>query len=230
MGNVRSRPFDDREWFPLHLHMQPHPYPGKLVVFEGIDGSGKTTLLSALAHYLKDASQNVTVTKTPTDDVRNMRAWRAWSDGSYEIPREDIHGYGLSIIALGDRFVHQKSLVEPALRQGHWVLCDRYALASVVYECGIVHEHLMQLLIQPDLAIVVNVDPTIALQRIRKRDYENEHPDDSEELVMTQKRYLQLAAVNNCLVLETATLSQEETFSQLKPAVESLLHTMKGNQ
>ena len=34
---------------------QPHEYPGKLFVVEGIDGSGKTTQLALLAKWLSAA-------------------------------------------------------------------------------------------------------------------------------------------------------------------------------
>src|SRR5712675_269019 len=42
---------------------QPHEYPGKLFVVEGIDGSGKTTQLALLAKWLSAAGHRVFVTE-----------------------------------------------------------------------------------------------------------------------------------------------------------------------
>src|SRR2546428_13804266 len=37
----------------------PHPYPGKLIVVEGIDGSGKSTQLSLLRKWLDAKGYNI---------------------------------------------------------------------------------------------------------------------------------------------------------------------------
>jgi len=223
MTQLKQRPQDGEPWVPLELKLQSHPYSGKLIVFEGVDGAGKTSLITALSEYLRDRGQPYLLTKTPTDDVRQMWAWRAWSDGSYNVPRAKIHGYGLSIIAFGDRLVHQGQVVEPALKAGKWVLCDRYILTSVAYESGPVHKELAQLLIRPDLGIVVDVIPEEALRRIRQREHEDEHPSDSTEIPLLRERYLRLARLNGHIVISTTSSTIDRSLDQLYPYLERML-------
>jgi len=38
---------------PILTFAQPHPFPGKLIIVEGIDGSGKSTQLLLLQKWLE---------------------------------------------------------------------------------------------------------------------------------------------------------------------------------
>ena len=42
---------------------QPHPYPGKLIIVEGIDGSGKSTQLQLLHRWLEGMDRRVFFTE-----------------------------------------------------------------------------------------------------------------------------------------------------------------------
>lgn len=48
--------------------MRKNPYPGKFILFEGIDGSGKTTQARMLADRLQKEKYRVLLTREPTDD------------------------------------------------------------------------------------------------------------------------------------------------------------------
>jgi dTMP kinase len=211
------------KWQPLKINWQSHTYPGKLIVFDGIDGSGKTSLIDYFSKFLDQKGISNIKTKTPTDDVRNMWSWRAWSDGSYGVDRKDIHGFGLSVIAFGDRLVHQKRVVEKHLNAGTWVLCDRYLLTSLAYESSPIHEELASLLIRPDLGIIVDVDPNEAFKRVRKRDNEDEHPADTVEKPQLRNRYITLADINDYIVANTTNTSVEKTFESIQSNIDQLI-------
>ncbi len=218
------------DWHPLRLEMQTHCCPGKFIVFEGIDGSGKTSLITALSEYLDNRGEPNVITKTPTDNIRGMWAWRACFDGSVDIG--DIHQYGVSIMAFGDRLVHQQQVVEPALRSRKWVLCDRYILSSVAYQSSIVHELLARLLIRPDLGILVDVDPEEALRRIRERDYEDENLLGANTKatikditnLRIRNRFRVLAPVNDFITVDTTGSTVEKSFEQIKERIDTILY------
>jgi dTMP kinase len=222
--SIRLRPDEGEVWKPLALKMQQNIFRGKLVTFDGIDGSGKTTLLNQISQYLTSIGQEYIITKTPSDDVRNMHLWRAWHDESLSIDRSLIHDYALTVIALGDRLLNQRITVETNLREGIWVLVDRYIFSSLAFESGIVHQTLGELLIQPDLSFLIDVEPSIAMKRVRAREYENEHPDDERVARLTRERLLQLMEINkNKAIINTDSSSIEETFLASKYYIDLLI-------
>ena len=44
-------------------YLSAHPYPGKLIIVEGIDGSGKSTQLSLMRKWLDSQGYNVFYTE-----------------------------------------------------------------------------------------------------------------------------------------------------------------------
>ena len=212
----------NKSWQPLKLDCQPHNAPGKLIVFDGVDGSGKTSIISELSQYLNKHKKSHILTKTPSDDVRNMRAWRAWSNNTFKMIEDEIYNYGLSMIALGDRLVHQVEIIEPALRSGDFILCDRYILTNIVYESSLVHKELSKMLFRPDLGIITDVEPQEALKRIRQRE-NDEHPKDAIDIPKLVERYRTLAQLNNYLVVNTTNRQVEDSLTQIVPKIEIML-------
>src|SRR3989304_1187891 len=79
--------------------------PGMFIVFEGIDGAGPTTQTKLLADWFA---------------VKGSPAHLTWEPSQGRIGkmiREYLGGAG-----------------EPRLQEGGWVLADRYALSSLVYQ------------------------------------------------------------------------------------------------
>ena len=102
---------------------------GLFITFEGADGCGKTTQLMLLAKYLKAQGREVVVTREPG------------ARGLGEKIREILLNYdgGVSSRAeafmfLADRAQHIDVIVNPAIKSGKIVLCDRHTDSSVAYQ------------------------------------------------------------------------------------------------
>jgi len=97
---------------------------GLFVVFEGIDGSGKTTQAQMFASYLDSRSASRTfLTAEPTDELvgRLIRKILLLS-------RETI-----ACLFFADRSLHLTE-IEPILKCGRNVVCDRYAYSTLAYQ------------------------------------------------------------------------------------------------
>lgn len=105
---------------------------GKLISLEGGEGAGKSTLLSGLREFLECHGIALVQTREPggTGVGEAVRA----------IVLDPAHR-GLAaetelLLMFAARAQLVREVIEPALRAGHWVLCDRYVDASYAYQGG----------------------------------------------------------------------------------------------
>src|SRR3954469_21358687 len=103
---------------------------GKFISFEGGEGSGKSTQNKLLADRLATARLRAIVTREP-----------GGSPGAEIIRHLVLSGMGkllgpeaetLLFAAARDDHVH--TVIAPALEQGIWVLCDRFADSTRAYQ------------------------------------------------------------------------------------------------
>ena len=102
---------------------------GLFITFEGADGCGKTTQLMLLAKYLKAQGREIVVTREPG------------ARGLGEKIREILLNYDGEVSSraeafmfLADRAQHIDVIVNPAIKSGKIVLCDRHTDSSVAYQ------------------------------------------------------------------------------------------------
>lgn len=159
--------------------MSQRRYDGLFIVFEGIDGSGTTTQLDRYCRYLRDRKRPVHITREPSDGpvgtlLRLALAGRIQLGASNQAQT-------MALLFAGDRLDHNAHEIEPYLRDGHVVLCDRYDLSSIAYQTATARldadEHdfedwvrrLNRYALRPDATLVIDVDPDRAEKRRRER-------------------------------------------------------------
>jgi len=151
---------------------------GKFITFEGIDGSGKSTLISAIKERLLKRGikeEKILITKEPggTDFAELLRNVLA-----KKVDREPLAEL---FALLSARYDHTKRKIIPALREGKIVICDRYSDSTFAYQVFgrgleyylVTHlNKIASLKLKPDLTILIDLDPKIALERLKdKRDH-----------------------------------------------------------
>lgn len=145
----------------------------KFVVIEGLEGAGKSTIMSALESYLIEKGERVLLTREPggTPLAEFIRTFLKTSNEQLESKTELLLLYAA-------RLQHVKRVIEPALATGQWVICDRYEQSSFAYQGGgrgldmaeiqaLSHWTLGEF--KPGLSILMDVEPTLGLQRARTR-------------------------------------------------------------
>jgi len=152
---------------------------GLFVVFEGIDGAGTTTQAARYASFLRSRRRLVHVTGEPSTGpmgsmLRLMLKQRVTLASHH---REST----LTLLFAADRIDHLASEVCPHLRDGYVVISDRYELSSIIYQSIGIEDELERKnfvswirecnrhAMQPDITVVIDVDPEVAEHRRRIR-------------------------------------------------------------
>lgn len=146
---------------------------GCFITFEGIDGSGKSTQINRLAEHLRAQGQDVVVTREPggSPGAEEIRALVLQGEPDRWSAETEI------LLFTAARRDHMERLIEPALAQGKVVLCDRFADSTRMYQ-GVsrgdlrpVVDKLHRLMIgrEPDLTILIDMDPATGLSRALSR-------------------------------------------------------------
>ncbi|MDD5410467.1 MAG: dTMP kinase [Methylobacter sp.] len=147
---------------------------GKFITLEGGEGVGKTTNLAFIKDYLQQHNISVIVTREPggTKLAEKIRHLLLDKDG------EEISEQAELLMMFAARAQHIKHVIEPALAQGKWVLCDRFTDATYAYQGGGRNmkistiewlENLVQGALRPDLTLLLDAPVEIGIERARKR-------------------------------------------------------------
>lgn len=143
---------------------RPHPYPGRLIIVEGIDGSGKSTQLQLLHKWLEADGQSVFFTEWNSSALVNETIKRGKKKNLLTPTTFSI----LHATDFADRLAH---LIIPPLKAGMIVLADRYVYTAFARDVvrG-VHPQWVRDLYgfapRPDLAFYFRVPIEISLKRI----------------------------------------------------------------
>jgi dTMP kinase len=149
--------------------------PGRFLTVEGIEGVGKSTQVARLSQSLSARGIAHGVTREPGGTPLAERIRDLVLDNS---SGESLPPTAELLLMFAARAVHLTNHVEPNLRAGRWVLCDRFIDATYAYQGGgrgLPTEHIRQLevmvlgLRRPDLTVLLDAPVGQALQRARQR-------------------------------------------------------------
>lgn len=143
---------------------EPHPYPGKLVVVEGIDGSGKSTQLSLLYRWLLSRGYKVFFTEW-NSSVLVRRSMRRGKKKDLLTPTTFSL---LHAVDFADRLTYK---IIPPLKAGMVVLADRYVYTAFARDVARgVHPDWVRAVYRfaprPDVTLYFRVPIEISLERL----------------------------------------------------------------
>ncbi|GAA6163825.1 dTMP kinase [Pelagimonas sp. KU-00592-HH] len=165
---------------------------GLFITFEGIDGSGKSTQIRMLAETLRGKGYDVVLTREPggSDGAEEIRSLVLEGDPDRWSAETEI------LLFTAARRDHLERTILPALAAGKIVLCDRFADSTRMYQGlsrGDLREtvdHLHRLMIgrEPDLTILIDMDPATGLSRAKSRATTEERFEDFGQALQEQMR------------------------------------------
>jgi dTMP kinase len=149
---------------PVGSVLTPHPYPGKLIIVEGIDGSGKSTQLLLLHKWLESKGHKVFFTEWNSSDLVKETTKRGKKTKSLTPTTFSL----LHATDFASRLYHQ---ILPPLKAGMIVLADRYMYTAFARDVvrGVSSDWVRKLYafaIKPDMAFYYKVPIEVAISRL----------------------------------------------------------------
>jgi dTMP kinase len=139
------------------------------LTFEGLDGSGKTTQVALLADRLRQAGEDLVVTREPGGTPVGAELRRILLDSPVELTPVSE-----AMLMTADRAEHVERVIRPALARGLIVISDRYLDSTLAYQGagrGLPHnilEDMQQLAtggLMPDMTFLLDVPVEAGLSR-----------------------------------------------------------------
>jgi len=206
------------------------------ITFEGVEGSGKTTQIQRLKKYLTQKGIPCKVTREPGGCPigEKVRKILLNPDHREMVPMSELLLYEAA------RAQHMEEVIEPFLKKGGIVLCDRFSDATLAYQ-GYGRKidlkwierlnHLSSWGIKPDVTFLLDCPSEVglkrALQRNRTLKQENEERFEKEKIQFhrrVRKGYLAIAKKEprRVKVIDTRQ-GEDRVFEKIRRIVDELV-------
>lgn len=147
---------------------------GKFITFEGGEGAGKSTQANLLAARLRAQGIDVVLTREPGGSAGAEIIRHVLLSGAAKPLGAEVE----AVLFAAARADHLDHVIRPALERGGWVVCDRFADSTRVYQgaLGKVDPRILSGLERvtvgdaiPDLTVILDLAADLGLQRARSR-------------------------------------------------------------
>lgn len=206
------------------------------ISFEGIDGSGKSTQARILASQLQEHGYDVALTREPggSPGAEEIRSLVLEGDPDRWSAETEL------LLFTAARRDHLEKTIRPALSAGKIVICDRFADSTRVYQgstrgdlLGRVNAlHDAMIGVEPDITVLVDIDPSVGLSRAKARQTSEERFEDFgvEMQIKMRRAFLDLAANAPRFVVIDGAQNMDAVARDIGDAVQARLIAAKGPQ
>jgi dTMP kinase len=186
----------------------------RFIAIEGIDGAGLTTQASRLAEWLGKKGKQVLVTKEPTNGAVGGLIRAAVSKEWH------VSAQALQLLFAADRAQHLARQIEPSLKAGKAVICDRYVLSSLAYgSLDVPMAWLKQInepFRKPDFTVILDAHPKIAIERLKANRNKMELYESESMLQQVRQNYMGLKGFFRDTVVVDANKTPEEVAAEIQ--------------
>ena len=185
---------------------------GKFITIEGTEGVGKTTNIQCIQNWLESKQLAYLCTREPggtplAEQIRELLL----------APREELVCDTAELLLMfAGRAQHLNQVIEPALTEGAWVLCDRFTDATYAYQgagrgmgTSLIAE--LELIVQgslrPDLTLILDIPVELGLKRASERsDPDRFGQEKTEVFDLVRNGYLDIARKHpdRCVVIDAS--------------------------
>ncbi len=199
--------------------MMKHHYPGKFIVFEGLDGAGTTTQLDLLQKYLKKKRIKAHFTREPTQYLIGGLI-KSWLSNDWKSTPEC-----LQLLFTADRAYHLEKEIIPLLKKGIVVVSDRYLFSTLAYGMLEIKDEkwlfeINRKFILPDLTFFLDVSPEVCIERIKKDRFSAELFEKKEKLEKVRQNYLEIFKKFKKVFIINGDKAIEKVFEDIKKVID----------
>ena len=202
----------------------------QFITLEGSEGAGKTTALKIICELLEKWNITFICTREPggepvAEEIRQIL-----------LHTDHLHAKTELLLMFAARNQHIENIIKPALNKGIWVISDRYVDASYAYQGGgrqlgfetikwmdefVVGD------IQADFTFLMDIEPEVGLQRIKKRGEIDRIEQESMDFFhRVTNAYRQKAQLNP---KKYSIIDASQSIDEVKRAIQTSLIKYKEN-
>lgn len=201
------------------------------IVVDGIDGSGKSEIVKMLHNYLfsKHKKYRILTTREPTHGKHGAKIRQML----IEEEKPESSSRELLDLFIKDRAEHLSNTIEPFLKRSYMnelniVLCDRYYYSTIAFQGaqGLSIKELIEKnksFRKPDVAFILDVEPSVALERIEQR--QKEKFEQLEFMSKIRQNFLKLPKLlkDNIKIIDSKG-GLNEVFENIRKEVDEILN------
>lgn len=204
---------------------------GRFITIEGIEGVGKSTQMALVVDILEQHGKEVIQTREPGGTLlaEKIRELLLAHNQEAVLPVTEL------LLMFAARAQNVKNVIEPALNDGKWVVCDRFSDASRAYQGGgrgLASQFIEDLVkqvhpgLEPDLTLLLDAPVGVGKQRTEERgETDRIETEKNEFFQRVRGRYLELAKLHaDRFTIIDASKSLAEVSAEVTQAI---LHILK---
>lgn len=192
---------------------------GRFIVLDGPDGSGTTLHSRLLSERLQKEGNSVLATAEPSSGVIGTSLRTMLKSG-------ELSGDALQLLFTADRADHIHHAIEPALKEGMSVVCDRYISSTIAYGEALNLdtawlENMNKKFIQADALIFLLPPINVIMERLAERkSHESLETHEMQERV--HMAYTRMAQQDSSIVVIDTSGKKEEVAEKIWQSVVGL--------
>lgn len=146
---------------------------GCFITIEGGEGAGKSSNIAFIQQFLENRGKELVLTREPGGTHLGEKIRALLLDESNTIASDTE-----LLLMFAARAQHLAQVIKPALKEGKWVLCDRFTDATYAYQGGgrgipanhikVIEEWVQQGL-KPDVTVLLDLPVEVGLARAGAR-------------------------------------------------------------
>ena len=202
---------------------------GKFIVIEGVDFTGKTTQVKILSSHLSSLGISHIVTREPG----GTKLGEMVRDIVLETKSEEPAKEAILLLFMASRAENISKIVEPALKAGKHVICDRFLASTLVYQGVLSGFQQNDILLAhknfnynlyPDLTILLDAEISTLVERSTKKTEERHNNKydflPKEVFEKLKEAFLKTAEIKDLNVkIINAERKENEVFEDIKNLV-----------